>query len=158
MLDTCANISLFRREVECYMRNRKKSKMQVQVANSQVIQGAYDGSIRTHTAGDVTEEHIASMEGISCELYSVQQKYFAEKYSIILSQPDFQVKCDKCDAMTDIGSSRIAKNDFSRANVDVSIPVRSDPIDGGRARRPSPIKVPQPADSAGADESAYERA
>lgn len=131
MLDTGANISLFEREVECYMRDCKGSKMQVQVANSQVMHGACDGRIRMNTDGDFADEQVTTMEGIPCELYSVQQKYFAEKYSVILSQPDFQVKCDKCDEMTGIGPSRIAKNDFSRANVEVSVPVRPDPTDGG---------------------------
>jgi hypothetical protein len=45
MMDTGANVSLFHKDVEDSMRNPKRSKLKIQVANSDEMQGETEGDL-----------------------------------------------------------------------------------------------------------------
>ena len=56
MLDTGANHSMFHRDSEPFMRNAKKSKVNVQVASGVMTHGITDGGMRMKTDGEnITE-------------------------------------------------------------------------------------------------------
>ena len=129
MLDTGANRTLMFRDVEGSLDKKRKSNMQIQIANSEYMVGEQDGVLNMiGTNNEEFMEPVTTAEGIPRELYSVDNKYFNEHYSVILSQPDFTVKCNKCGEHTAVGEPRIARNE---SDGETSIPVRPDSVNGG---------------------------
>jgi site-specific DNA-cytosine methylase len=128
LLDTGANHSMFHRDVEPFMRNAKKSKMNVQVASGDMTHGIMDGGVRMKTDGESITVQGTAMDNLPMELYSVDNKYYQENYNLLLLQDDFEVKCTKCGDMTGVGESRLAKR---VSNAEVSVPVRTDLEKGG---------------------------
>jgi hypothetical protein len=78
LLDTGANHSMFHRDVEPFMRNAKKSKMNVQVASGDMTHGIMDGGVRMKTDGESITEQGTTMGDLPIELYSVDNKYYQE--------------------------------------------------------------------------------
>ena len=79
MMDTGANCSLFHRDVEDSMKNRKRSRMKIQVANNKKTNGAMEGKLIMKTGGADAEEKVTSVDGLPHELFSVDNKYYVEK-------------------------------------------------------------------------------
>ena len=128
MMDTGANVSLFHRDVEGSMKNPKRSKLRIQVANSDEMQGKTEGDLIMKTKGADVEERVTSVDGLPHELFSVDNKYYVEKYNVLLTHEDFTVTCECCQGQTHIGDPRLAKRSDG---AEVSVPIRTSESEGG---------------------------
>ena len=128
LLDTGANLTLMHTDAKRQLKDARRSTVRVQAANSGVTKGQLDGRIEATTHGAKLNEKVTTMSNIPQELLSVDNKYYKERFSVLITQPEFTVKCDHCGAHTGIGEPRIAKIDNG---AEVSIPIETDERYGG---------------------------
>ena len=122
MLDTGANVSLFGKDVESNMTNCRKSKLQIEVANSQLMDGRSDGTLHMcildsdHSSRDgaVFHHQVTTVDNLSRELFSIDDLFSQHGFNVILRQPDFES----------------GKSELYRATTDnhaaISLPLRYD--------------------------------
>ena len=92
-----ANVSLFGKDVESSMTNCHKSKMQIEVANSQLMDGRSDGTLHMcildndHSSRDgaVFHHQVTTVDNLSRELFSIDDLFSQHGLNVLLRQPDF---------------------------------------------------------------------
>ena len=97
-MDTGANISLFTSEAETQMTSKKPSRMQIEVANTEIMKGRCDGNVQIcalDTSADaqigaVFQHKVTTVDNLSRELFSVDNMYAEQRFDILLRQPDFE--------------------------------------------------------------------
>ena len=97
-MDTGANISLFTSEAETQMTSKKPSRMQIEVANTEIMKGRCDGNVQIcalDTSADaqigaVFQHKVTTVDNLSRELFSVDNMYADQRFNILLRQPDFE--------------------------------------------------------------------
>ena len=125
-MDTGASHSLVQPEVERFMDNKVKSKMQIQVANKETMHGRYDGNIIMNTTGSIVQERVTSAKNLPQNLYSIDKKFYEEGFSLIINQPDFTTPCEWCGMSTKIGQPRL-----ENSKTAACIPIETDQQGGG---------------------------
>jgi site-specific DNA-cytosine methylase len=127
MLDTGANVSLFGKDVESHMTSCCKSRLQIEVANSQLMNGRSDGTLHmcildsnhSNRDGAVFQHQITTVDNLSRELFSIDDLYLEHGFNVLLRQPDFES----------------GKSELYRAATDnqaeLSLPLRYDHESGG---------------------------
>lgn len=128
MLDTGADTTLLHPEAEIYLRDSKRSRKSIQVANSETMKGRRDGTVRMITGSHTIEPTATTIKGLPQELLSFDNLYYEQGYSLIISTDDFTIPCYKCGMETSIGAPRLARN---TNNGEESVPIRCDKHEGG---------------------------
>ena len=129
MLDTGANITCVKEDLRHMLSNARKSKTNIQIADSEYMRGGTDGDLNmTDTGGADIQERVTTIRNLPNELYSFDNKYFEQDYNLILSHPDFTIQCDQCGKQTAIGEPRMAKR---IGDEEINIPVKPNKRNGG---------------------------
>jgi hypothetical protein len=98
MLDTGANVSLFGKDVESSMTSCRKSRLQIEVANSQLMDGRSDGTLHmcildgnhSNRDGAVSQHQVTTVDNLSRELFSIDDLFTQHGFNVLLRQPDFE--------------------------------------------------------------------
>lgn len=98
LIDTGADISLFKRQVEASMSNKQQSTMRIQVADSNYLQGHTDDKLHMcllnaqqgEKQGMILSHQVTTADNLSHELLSIDDMYVKGGFSILLRNPNFE--------------------------------------------------------------------
>ena len=132
LLDSGANIGVFDPAVEDAMVNTTKSRMKIQVADKDFMQGRLDGTLHMLVVdpstgefannGKVFSYKMTTVDAVAKNLFSIDDLYKEQGYNLILRQPDFET------GISELFKPATGNQPLSAA---ISIPLQYDYKDGG---------------------------